>query len=168
MIPIIISFISLILDGILTNYLPYLENDLSLFTPMFTLTILFIIYPFYRKDLKKYYITLFLIGIIYDLFYTNLLFFNAILFLIIGFISAYLYKNYEVTYIKLIIYLILIISIYELMTGLILFIFNLVPVTPYKVIYKITHSIILNIIYGELIFLILSILPKRFKKISIN
>ena len=103
MIPIIIMIISLILDGILTNYLPYLVNDLSLFTPLLTLTIIFIIYPFYRKNKKKYLIVVFILGIIYDLFYTNLLFFNGVLFLIIAIISMTIYKNLEVSYLRLLI-----------------------------------------------------------------
>ena len=81
MISIIIIIISLLLDGILSNYLPYLVNDLSLFTSLFTLVSIFIIYPFFKKKEKKYLITIFIIGIIYDLFYTNLLFFNGVLFL---------------------------------------------------------------------------------------
>jgi len=168
MIPIIIIIFSLLFDGLLTNYLPYLVNDLSLFTPLFTVTILFLIYPFYRKKPKVYLITAFITGFIYDSFYTNLLFFNAIIFLIISIISMYIYKNFEVSYLRLIIYIILIITFYESITGLILFIFRIVPVTLTKVIYKITHSLIINILYGELIFLILNIIPKRFKKISIN
>ena len=47
-------------------------------------------------------------------------------------------------------------------------IFNLVPITLNKLIYKITHSLLINIIYGELIYLILEILPKKYKKIKIN
>ena len=89
MIPIIIIVISLLFDGLLTNYLPYLVNDLSYFTPLFTVVSIFIIYPFYRKNNKKYFITVFLLGFIYDLFYTNLLFYNAVIFLINN-----LYGNY--------------------------------------------------------------------------
>lgn len=168
MIPIVIIIISLIFDGLLTNYLPYLVNDLSLFTPLFTVTILFLIYPFYRKNPKKYFIIAFIVGFIYDSFYTNLLFFNAIIFLIISIIAKYIYKNFEVSYLRLIIYIVIIITAYESLTGLILFLFRIVPVTPSKVLYKITHSLIINILYGEFIFLILNIIPKRFKKISIN
>ena len=105
---------------------------------------------------------------IYDLLYTNLVFFNGVLFLIIGFISLEIYKNFEISYLKLIIYLILIISAYEILTGIILLVFNMVPVTLYKVLYKITHSLILNIIYGELIYLIINLIQKKYRKISIN
>ncbi len=133
---IIILLISLILDGILTNFLPYLVGDLSIFTPLFTLTVIFLIYPLFRKKELDYFILVFITGIIYDLLYTNLLF--------------------------------LIIILYETFTGIILVIFNMVPVTISKIIYKITHSLIINIIYGELIYLIINKLPSKYKKISIN
>ena len=166
MIPLIILILSFILDGILTNFLPYIE--LSLFTPLLTLVSIFLIYPFYKKTELRYFVTLIILGILYDLFYTNLLFFNAILFLIIGFITKIIYKNLDINFIKLIIYIIGIIIIYELTTGLIIFIFNLVPITITKILYKITHSILLNVIYAELIYLVLKIIPKKFKKKNIN
>ncbi len=167
-ISIIIVIISLVLDGILSNFLPYLVNDLSLFTPLFTLVSIFIIYPFFKKKEKKYLITIFIIGVIYDLFYTNLLFFNGILFFIIGLLTIYSYKIYEMNFIKLLVYIIIVISLYEVLTASILLIFNIVSITFYKVIYKISHSLILNIIYGELLYLIIKKIPVKYKKISIN
>lgn len=165
---IILMIISLLLDGLITNFLPYLSNQLSIFTPLLTLTTIFIITPLYQKKDKKYYILLFIFGIIYDLFYTNLLFLNAILFTIIGFISKYINKNYEITHIRLIIFLILIIAIYESSYALILWIFQLVPITLSKVIYKIIHSLLLNCIVGEILYIIINKIPKKYKKISIN
>lgn len=168
MIPYLIMIISLLLDGLLTNYLPYLNQNLSFFTPLLTLVSIFLIHPLYYKKEKQYFITVFILGIIYDLFYTNLLFFNAIIFLIIGFITKFLYKNYEVSYIKLIIYIIMIISFYEILNGVILFIYHVVPISIYKVWYKITHSLFLNIIYAEILYLINNLIPKKYKKIRIN
>lgn len=166
MIPLIILILSFILDGILTNFLPYTE--LSLFTPLLTLVSIFLIYPFYKKTEIRYFVTLIILGLLYDLFYTNLLFFNATLFLLIGFITKIIYRNLDINFIKLIIYIIGIIIIYELTTGIIILIFNLVPITITKILYKITHSILLNVIYAELIYFILKIIPKKFKKININ
>ena len=153
MIQLVIIVISLLLDGLLTNFLPFLINDLSVFTPLLTLTIIFLIYPFYKKNKNKYLITAFIIGIIYDLFYTNLLFFNGVLFFIIALISMTIYKNLEVSYLRLLIYIPIIIISYEVITAIILFSFNVVPITITKVIYKILHSLLLNVIYGEIIFL---------------
>ncbi len=168
MLSIIIMIISLLLDGLLTNYLPYLVNDLSYFTPLFTLISIFIVYPLYRKKEKEYFISIFILGFVYDLLFTNLLFFNAVLFVFIGFIIKYIIKNFELGYIKIIIYVLLIVIFYESLTALFLGVFNIVPITIDRLIYKITHSLLLNIIYSELLFIIIKLLPKRFKEISIN
>ena len=164
----IILLISIILDGILTNYLPYLVNDLSLFTPLLTVVSILILYPLNRKKETKFFILMFIVGIIYDLLYTNLLYLNGLLFVLIAFISKIIYKNFETSYFKLIIYTILIIVIYESLYAGILFIYRVVPITIYKLFYKISHTLILNIIYTELLYFIIKHLPKKYKRISIN
>ena len=168
MVPIIIMIISLILDGVITNYLPYMVDNLSLFTPLFTLVSIFIIYPFYRKKEKQYYITIFILGLLYDLLYTNLLFFNAVIFVFLGFIIRIIVKNFEVDYIKIIIYIVLLITLYESLTAGVLLVFNIVPITAGKLLYKISHSLLLNIIYAETLFIIIKKLPKKYREISIN
>jgi len=168
MIVAIIITISLLLDGILTNFLPYVQNTLTLFTPLLTVVSIFIVYPFYRKREKDYFLHMSLLGILYDLFYTNLLFFNGILFLIIASLSIIIHKNCELTFFKLIFYIAIVVGVYESTTALILFIFQLVPITFMKLFYKITHSLLLNIIYIEFIYLILKLIPKKYKKIRIN
>ena len=168
MIPIIIMILSLFLDGLLTNYLSFLPNTLSYFTPSLTLVSIFLIYPFYRKNIKKYYITIFILGFMYDLFYTNLFFYNAYIYLLLGLIIRIIYKNLEVTWFRNIIYIALLICFYECLNGGILFLFHLVPITFDRLIYKITHSLILNILYGEIIYILLKIIPNKYKKISIN
>lgn len=168
MIPLIIITLSLILDGILSNIFPYTVNNLSLFTPLLTLISIYLIYPFYKKKENKYILTIFLTGIIYDLLYTNLIFYNAITFTIIGIISKYIYKYYEINYLNIIIQIILIVTIYESLNALIIILFNLVPMSISRLFYKITHSLLLNIIYSELLLLIINILPSKYKKVNIN
>lgn len=164
----IILTISIILDGVLTNYLPYLVNDLSFFTPLLTVVSIFILYPLNRKKETKFFIIMFIVGIIYDLLYTNLLFLNGLLFVLITLISKIIYKNFETSYFKLIIYTILVIIVYETVYAGILLIYRIVPITLYKLIYKISHTLILNIIYTELLYFIINKLPKKYKRISIN
>lgn len=168
MIPLIIITLSLILDGILSNIFPYTVNNLSLFTPLLTLISIYLIYPFYKKKENKYILTIFLTGIIYDLLYTNLIFYNAIIFTIIGIISKYIYKHYEINYLNIIIQIIIIVTTYELLNALIIILFNLVPMSISRLFYKITHSLLLNIIYSELLLLIINILPNKYKKVNIN
>jgi len=85
---IIFIIISLLLDGILNNLLPFI--NLSLFTPLLTLISIIIIYPLYIKKKKEYLLTIFITGIIYDLLYTNQLFLNGVVFFIIGLIIIFL------------------------------------------------------------------------------
>ena len=168
MISIGIIIFSLLLDGFLTNILPYNVNNLSLFTPMFTILLPIIIYPFYIKQERKYLVTLIITGIIYDIFYTNLLFYNSIILFIFGLIMIKLYKNIGYNYIKVIIYSILGIILYELFNTIMILIFNLVPITLYKIIYKISHSLLLNILYVSILYSLINKLPKKYKKIRIN
>lgn len=168
MIPIIIIILSLFFDGILTNLLPYTIDSLSLFTPLLTIVSLILIYPFYQKKLNSYYLVSLITGLIYDLLYTNLLFLNSILFLFLAFIIKYLYNNLEINYLNIILYTIMLIAIYESSQALLLIVFNIVPITFSKLIYKIVHSLLLNIMYTEIIYLIVSHLPKRYLKININ
>ena len=86
----IILVVSFLLDGILTNFLPFSVGDLSLFTPLTTIVAIVVLYPLFYKQEKKYYILSFVTGIIYDLFYTNLWFFDGFMFLFIAFIVCYL------------------------------------------------------------------------------
>ena len=168
MIPIIIVICSILLDGISTNFLPYSPSTLSLFTPLLTVVSFILIYPFYRKKVKKYYIISITIGLIYDLLYTNLLSVNSILFFIIAYVTKIIYKNIEVNYLNIILFVIVIISLYEALNGLIIVVFNLVPITIERLIYKITHSLLLNILTTEIIYIIIKYLPKKYKKININ
>lgn len=148
----ILIFISLLLDGIIPIYLK--RN--SYFLPLLTITTIYSIYPKYTKKEKYYFAMLIASGILYDLLYTNLLFFNAILFFTVGLISKYIHKNFSNNIFMQIIYITLIIISYELLIITILYIFKVIPITISKIIYKISHSLILNIIYGEILYLVLN------------
>ena len=126
---IIIVIISFLLDGILSNFLPFMMNDLSFFTPFFTLISIIIIYPFFDKEERKYYILVGIVGFLYDLFYTNLLFANTIFFLLIAFIISYIYKKIQVNLLTNLFLIILTLLLYHLIFTLSLFIFNVVPVS---------------------------------------
>lgn len=158
---IMIVLISFLLDGVLSNYLPYMLGDLSLFTPYFTLVSIIAIYPFFIKKTKDYYIIVGITGFLYDLFYTNLLFANTIFFLLVAYIISFLYKKMALNLVTNIFLVILSLFIYHAIFVLCLFIFNVVPITYDKFLYLILHSIILNVIYGEILYLICKYLPTK-------
>lgn len=168
MISVIILVVSFLLDGILSNFLPYMVGDLSLFTPMFTIVSLVIIYPFFTKKLKYYFITCFLVGLVYDFMYTNLLFYNAVLFLAVGLMLMFLYRYIRPSWLSLILFIVVVIAGYECMNAIVILAFQLVPMTFYRLLYKISHSLLLNLCYGEILYFIIWLLPERYKRVSIN
>lgn len=168
MIPIIITIISLVLDGMITNYLPYLVNNLSPLTPLLTITSLVIIYPFYKKKIKKYYILAFVLGLLYDLMYTNLFLTDAAIFLILSIIIKNIYKNFNTNGFRILFYITFIICIYELIIAATYLLFNIVPITPRSLSYKIINSLLLNLLYGQLLYNIIRLIPRKYTKLKIN
>ena len=167
-IPIVIVVASLFLDGLLTNYLPYSVGHLSIFTPLTTLVSIILIYAFFRHKDKEYFILVFITGIVYDLFYTNLLFLDGFLFLLIAFLFTKLYKNTGFNIFWIVLDIMLTIIVYESLFALLIVMFNLVPMSFDRLFYKISHSLLLNIIYGEILHLIIKIIPKKYKQVMIN
>ena len=149
---ILIIISSFILDIILSNVLPFMKGHLSIFTSLFVPITIYLIYPFYKNQELKYYIESFIIGIIYDLIFTNLLFFDGVIFLIISLVSVKIYKNFIVDKYKNIMYVFLIIILYEFLVASIFLIFNLVPICFYDFVYKISHTLLINVVYGFLLY----------------
>lgn len=164
----VILVCSFFLDGILSNFLPYMVGDLSLFTPMLTIVSLVIVYPFFTKKLRYYFCSCFIVGICYDFMYTNLLFYNAILFTIIGAIVLLLYKYICPNWFSILLFVIIVIGAYECMNAIIISLFQLVPMTFYRLLYKFSHSLLLNLCYAEILYFIIWLLPSKYKKIAIN
>lgn len=157
----LILIVSFILDWIFTNIFSYQYNNLSLFTPLITIVSLFLIYPLFKKNKNRYFITLFIVGIIYDLLFTNLIIINRFLFLLIGYISKYIHDNFKLNILTITISIIVIISIYETSLLLIFVILRMYNFSITDLLYKITHSLLLNILYGIIGYYILSYSKKK-------
>lgn len=150
---IIIIILALILDG-------YLSTIISLdtyFIPLLTLTTIYLIYPKYQNKIKTYKCILVVSGFIYDILYTTLLFFHSVIFYLLSFLIITIYKNYSQNKIKTIIYLILVITSYELLVAIIFYIFQVSNIKLLSLLTKIFKSLLLNIIYA---FFIIPIIKK--------
>ncbi len=142
----IVSIISFLLDGILSNILT------KPFIPLFSIISLIVIEN-YKKNEQKYLINCFTLGLLYDLVYTNTLFLNGLLFLLIGFLIMFCFHFLTHRLDIELLVSILTITLYRLFSFLI-----------YKVFYNISldlllpsiyNSIIVNLIYCIIIYLIL-------------
>ena len=149
MIPVVI-ILSFILDSIVSN----LISLNSLFMPLLTLMSLIIIYPYFNGNIKKFLITCFITGIFYDLIYTDTIIIHGFLFVIVGFIISKLNLIFSNNYLNVMIMAIICIIVYRVIAyGLLLITAN----TSFSIMLllkSIYHSLILNLIYVSLVYII--------------
>ena len=98
--------------------------------------------------IKIYNLITIITGLLYDILYTNLLFFHAIIFFLLGIIIKYLYKNYnQQRRLINIMSLIIVLTTYIFLTASSLYLFKITNVKIVEIIEFISKSMTLNIIY---------------------
>ena len=148
----IFLFISIIFDYLYTFFIPSFFNNLNYFYPMFTLTYLVFIYN--KIKIKKYLKIVIISSIIYDLLFSYLFLFHTILFYIYYKIINKINKYIEINIILKLIILILFIFIYDGILFLLIYISKYNIVNFNNLIFKFSHSIIINIMFYIWLFII--------------
>ena len=75
----LIILITIFLDYFFIYYFPSYFNNLNFLYPMLTLTLIIFLYK--KVDSKKYFKIVFLIGFLYDIFFSYIFLFNSLKFL---------------------------------------------------------------------------------------
>lgn len=144
MIKILIVILSFFLDGINSNLLIFS----NLLYPLFSLLSLVIIYPLYKKgELNKYYILSLVLGLFYDVIYTNTLFLNMTLFLFASILIKLFYNLLNNTIYNSLLIGVFLIICYRLFTYLCLLITESISLNINVLFTSIYSSLIINIIY---------------------
>ena len=137
----LISIIVIILDGVITYLVPSFMNKLNYFYPMLTISFI----PFLCANKKNSYLFIFILGIIYDLLYSNIFLYSATIFLGLAIINRKLIKYFNTSLFLFIFLSILNIVLYDILGFLLVIISNYQSIALTDLIYKIEHSILLNI-----------------------
>ena len=149
-ISIIYLVFSFLLEGIMSNIFPSTLSNISYF-----------IYPYFDND-KKFFILIFIFGILFDILYTSTIFVNTFIFIIIGIVIKILYNILPgnvfmtniISYVGIIIYHILSFIIL-MITGYgdysIILLFNII-----------IHSIFMTIIYTSISYFIMKFMYNKF------
>ena len=149
---------SFLLDGILSNYLPI--N--SLFTPLFSLVSLIIVYPYFNGNKRDYYKYAFLLGLFYDLIYTDTLVFHAFLFLFMSFLITKFTLVLSDNYLNLIIITVITIVIFRSVSYILIFITGNINIDYHVFLKGIYSSLILNIIYSVILLFITNFISDKY------
>ena len=160
-ISIIYLVISFLLEGIMSNIFPSTLSNISYFTTIYIIISFSIIYPYFDND-KKFFILIFIFGILFDILYTSTILVNTFIFIIIGIVIKILYNILPgnvfmtniISYVGIIIYHILSFIIL-MITGYgdysIILLFNII-----------IHSIFMTIIYTSISYFIMKFMYNKF------
>jgi len=145
----IILLISIILDGLIPNISLYQHNNLTYFTPLCTIISLVVIY---KND--EFIQLLIFSSLLYGGLYISNILLSFVLFFIVLIIIKYLKKSLKDNFITIMIQFVIIIVSYDFIFFIIISSINIGVFNFNFYLYKITHSLLWNILYGISIFFI--------------
>ena len=154
-IAIIYVIISFLLDGIISNTVPFNLVDPSYFKTIYSLISLVIIYNYFDNK-KKYLSILVILGILFDIVYTNTFILNIIVFITIYIVLSnldYLIPNNIIT---INIKSIICISLYHILTYIILLLANYNSYSIKLLFIILLRSLSMTIIYTTISYLIMN------------
>ncbi len=149
--------ISIILDITASTLITSTYQNINYLFPQILVSSLTISYLLI-KNKKLYFIIITLLGLIYDILYSDIFLINTYFFLLQGLFLQALYKNKEQTPLNVSLISILTFIFYDIYIFFTLILLKEETFKITELYYKISHSLILNIIY---IILSLVILKSR-------
>ena len=148
----------------------FLESVCSLFItihsyllPLFTLVSFIMIYPYLRKYDNPIYKICFVTGLCYDIVYTNTVFLHIISFSLIAYILFFLYRFFEYKYLNMILMIIISIILYRLVGFFLVLVIGEVAFSIPMLLHGVFGSLLINCIYGSILYIILNYLKKSGK-----
>lgn len=152
---ILIIILSLFLDFSLSN-INYSLN--SYFYPMITLTTIVYLSNLYtNSNRSNYYLLIFIVSIIYDSIFVGNLLISVTSFMIIGIFNMFLKRHLRSNLFNNILMLVLSIILYEVFILLLLFVVGYKSFEFSALLFKISHSLLLNTLYIIIMFLVLKL-----------
>lgn len=146
-----ILIVSFVLEGTLSKFI---NINTNVFNILFPVVALIIVYPFFRKNNKKYLIYAGIYGLLYDLIYTDTLVLYMGLFIIIAFLISVLNIIFSNNIVNIGFITALVITIYRIITYSILVMVNYLNFNINLLFKSIYSSLLLNIIYAFIIYFI--------------
>ena len=156
---ILLLVISFFLDG----YISTLINNNSLFNPIFSVVFIVLAYSSFN-DKKKLLGCCLLLGLLYDMTFTQTLFLNVGIFIILGYVAILFNRYIPDNFFNKFILLNILIILYRTLTYIFL-VLTLKLQFEFNILFQsIYRSIIINYIYFIIVTFILFIIEKKGKK----
>lgn len=151
--------LSFLLEAIVTN----IFSLNSLFIPLFTLTSLVIIYPYFNNKIFSFIITSIILGLLYDITFSSSIFINTIVFGVSSALIILLYNYVNFSIYSSVLFNTIIIIFYRLISYLILCVIEYLNFNQFLLFKGIYSSLIINILYGLISYFMLYCVLKKSK-----
>ncbi len=159
----VITGLSFFLQNIFSLYLNY-----SPFFNLFVICTLVFIYPLFQNNNHNYWRYCLIVGLFYDVILTNSLFFNTIIFVILGMIVSKINVYFVNNMYSTIFMTMFIIFSYLAITYSILVIAGQLEFEILQFLGKFYDTILLNIVYSGLFFMIVEKLSQKYRILKMN
>ena len=148
---------SFLFESVITN----IVNINSFLVPLFLITSFTILYPYFKNKFN-FILACILCGIIYDISFSDTIFINTISFGIIGLFIIMCYNYFRYSIYSSNIINILVILVYRVISYLLLVIIEYLNFDNSNLLKGIYSSILINLIYGIIIYLVSDLISKIF------
>lgn len=162
---IITVVVSFFLDGILSNFIPISSN---FFIPLFSLISFIIIYPYFNHRENDYVKTAALIGFCYDMVYTDTIFLECILFILIAFFIRLLNEWFSNNIVSITFMTILVVALYRSISYGVLSLVGFFTFDFMHLFQGIYSSLLLNIIYAICLYLVTDKLSRKYHVLKVD
>lgn len=151
---IITLLFSFLFQTISSNYAGYIYHDLSLFTTIYILIALLVIKPYFENE-KKYLAVLIITGFLMGITYTNAVFLNICLFIVVYYFSKLFHFYFPYNYFTINISTLIGIFIYHIASFFFLFAVGYDQYNFGNLLEILLHSIPMTLIYTTVLYFIL-------------
>ena len=155
---IVLSIISLIItclfQGIISNYLGYTYECLSIFSTIYILLNLLILKPYFENE-KKFFTLLIIFGIVIDIAYTNTFILNTCFFIIVYYFSKAFHSFFPYNFITINISNLLGVFLYHTLSFLFLWILKFDNYSIGMLLKILSHSVIMTLLYTSVVYFII-------------
>lgn len=154
-----VVILSFFLEGFVSNIVGINTN---FFVPLFSIVSLLIVYPYFNHEEGDFLKCCFALGLAYDLVYTDTLIVNACLFVVVGLFIRFLNSWLSNHMISISFMIVLTILMYRIMMYMILIVIGFLPLDWNVFVKSFYSSLLLNIIYGEVLYVSADFFSKKY------
>ena len=155
----LILIVSFLLDGILFSLFSF-TNPVS---PLFSLLSLLIIYPYCDTNKKSYYMYPIVMGILYDITYSNSLFLNTLIFTGFSYILIRIFKLFTINFVNVLVIGTISIIIYRVVAFAFMYMIGIIDFNVETLIESISYSFVSNYIYLIILYFTVSLIASKLK-----